>query len=178
MTTAPLPPDDPHRSLTLADPDDPALTHLAVVGDTYTILVSSADTGGRYTLIDMLIPDGGGPPPHRHDFDEMFHVLDGAIEVTLRGETSTVVAGQTANVPANAPHAFHNGSGRDGPAAVPRLPGRTRRVLRRVRRSRWPAGPSQRPRSTRRRWGSAWHRAQAAAARFRRRDDHVTAAAS
>jgi quercetin dioxygenase-like cupin family protein len=111
MTPAALPPDDPNRALTLADPDDPGLTHLAVVGDTYTILVSSADTGGRYTLIDMLIPDGGGPPPHRHDFDEMFHVLDGAIEVTLRGETSTVTAGQTANVPANAPHAFHNGSG-------------------------------------------------------------------
>jgi quercetin dioxygenase-like cupin family protein len=111
MTAAPLPPDDPNRSLTLADPDDSGLTHLAVVGDTYTILVSSADTGGRYTLIDMLIPDGGGPPPHRHDFDEMLHVLDGAIEVTLRGATSTVATGQTANVPANAPHSFHNGSG-------------------------------------------------------------------
>jgi quercetin dioxygenase-like cupin family protein len=111
MTPAQLPLDDPNRALTLADPDDPALTHLAVVGDTYTILVSSADTGGRYTLIDMLIPDGGGPPRHRHDFDEMFHVLDGAIEVTLRAETLTVTAGQTANIPANAPHFFHNGSG-------------------------------------------------------------------
>jgi uncharacterized cupin superfamily protein len=49
--------------------------------------------------------------PHRHDFDEMFHVLDGTIEVTLRGETSRVTTGQTANVPANAPHSFHNGSG-------------------------------------------------------------------
>jgi mannose-6-phosphate isomerase-like protein (cupin superfamily) len=111
MPAVPLPPDDPSRALTRADPDDPALTHLAVVGDTYTVLVSTADTAGRYTLIDMLIPDGGGPPPHRHDFDEMFHVLDGAIEVTVRGETVSVSVGQTANIPANAPHSFHNRSG-------------------------------------------------------------------
>jgi mannose-6-phosphate isomerase-like protein (cupin superfamily) len=120
-------PDDPNRGLTLADPDDRALTHLAVVGDTYTILVSSAATGGRYTLIDTLIdtliPNGGGPPPHRHDFDEMFHVLDGAIEVTLRGDTSIVTAGQTANVPANAPHSFRNGSGQTVPLLCLASPG-------------------------------------------------------
>jgi hypothetical protein len=34
---APIPPDDPHRALTVATPGDPALTHLSVVGDTYTI---------------------------------------------------------------------------------------------------------------------------------------------
>jgi quercetin dioxygenase-like cupin family protein len=105
------PPDDETRRLVLADPDDPALVHLAVVGDTYTFLVTGKDTAGRYALIDMLIPDGGGPPPHRHDFEEMFHVLEGAIEVTLRDTTSTATAGQTVNVPANAPHRFHNASG-------------------------------------------------------------------
>jgi uncharacterized cupin superfamily protein len=38
----------------------------------------------------------------------MFSVLDGAVEVTFRGETRTVRAGETVNVPANAPHAFRN----------------------------------------------------------------------
>ena len=37
-------------------------------------------------LIEMLIPPGGGPPPHRHDFEETFSVLEGAIEVTFRGQ--------------------------------------------------------------------------------------------
>jgi quercetin dioxygenase-like cupin family protein len=111
MSPTAIPADDTTRQLTLADPDDPGLRHLAVVGDTYTVLVPTAATAGRYTLIDMLIPDGGGPPPHRHDFEEMFHVLEGEIEVTLRGEPATVGAGQTANIPANAPHSFHNGSG-------------------------------------------------------------------
>jgi quercetin dioxygenase-like cupin family protein len=105
-----LPPDDLTRELAIAHRDDPALTHLAVVGDTYTILLSGEQTAGRYALIDMLIPPGGGPPPHRHDFEEMFHVLEGTIEVTLRGVTSVATSGDTVNVPANAPHNFTNAS--------------------------------------------------------------------
>jgi quercetin dioxygenase-like cupin family protein len=108
--STPIPPDDRTRELAIAHPDDPALTHLAVVGDTYTILLSGAQTAGRYALIDMLIPPGGGPPPHRHDLEEMFHVLEGTLEVTLRGATTTASAGETVNVPANAPHNFTNAS--------------------------------------------------------------------
>ena len=103
-----IPPDDPQRRLAIARPDDPALAHLGLVGDTYTILLTGDDTAGRYTLIDMHVPPGGGPPPHRHDFEEMFTVLDGEVQVTFRGETIVARAGQTINVPANAPHAFTN----------------------------------------------------------------------
>jgi quercetin dioxygenase-like cupin family protein len=108
-----LPPDDPHRNLVLARPDDDqTLPHIGVVGDTYTILLTSEDTAGRYCLIDMLVPPGGGPPPHRHDFEEMFTMLEGEIEVTFRGAKATLRAGETANIPANAPHQFHNVSDR------------------------------------------------------------------
>lgn len=107
-----VPADDPRRNVTIARADDPGLPHLSVVGDTYTILVAGADTAGRYTLIDMHVPPGGGPPPHRHDFEEMFSVLDGQIDVTFRGATHTAGPGETINVPANAPHQFRNTSGR------------------------------------------------------------------
>lgn len=107
---ATIPADDPDRALTVADPDDPRLPRVAVVGDTYTTLVSGAETAGRYCLIDMLVPQGGGPPPHRHDFEEMFTLLDGELEFTFRGQTRTVAAGATINVPANAPHSFKNTS--------------------------------------------------------------------
>ena len=56
----------------------------------------------------MLVPPGGGPPPHRHDFEEMFTILEGEIEATFRGKKSVVRAGETINIPANAPHEFHN----------------------------------------------------------------------
>ncbi|CAA9388665.1 MAG: Uncharacterized conserved protein, contains double-stranded beta-helix domain [uncultured Rubrobacteraceae bacterium] len=110
---AQIPPDDPRRELALARPnEDQGLPHIGLVGDTYTILLNGEDTAGRYTLIDMHVPPGGGPPPHRHDFEEMFHVLGGEIEATFRGETSVVRAGASINIPANAPHSFTNASDR------------------------------------------------------------------
>jgi quercetin dioxygenase-like cupin family protein len=110
-TGSAIPPDDVRRTLTVADPDGPIARHVSIAGDTYTILVRGADTGGRYCLIDMHVPPGGGPPPHRHDFEEMFTVLSGEIAFTFRGETSIVRAGVTVNIPANAPHFFRNESG-------------------------------------------------------------------
>jgi quercetin dioxygenase-like cupin family protein len=107
-----LPPDDLNRHLTVADPDGAVSRHVSVAGGAYTILLSGSQTAGRYCLIDMLVPDGGGPPPHRHDFEEMFTLLDGELEFTFRSETQTVRAGSTVNIPANAPHAFKNRSGK------------------------------------------------------------------
>ena len=112
-TAPPLPPDDPERDLVVVRPDeDETLPHLAVVGDTYTILLTGEDTGGRYTLIDMHVPPGGGPPPHRHDFEETFTILEGELEFTFRGVKARARGGETVHVPANAPHAFVNASDR------------------------------------------------------------------
>ncbi len=109
--TSTVPPDNPERHLTLARPNqDQTLPHIGLVGDTYTILLSGKDTAGQYCLIDMHIPPGGGPPPHRHDFEETFSLLEGELEATFRGEKSTVRAGETVHIPANAPHQFHNAS--------------------------------------------------------------------
>jgi quercetin dioxygenase-like cupin family protein len=80
------------------------------VGDTYTILLTGEDTAGRYCLIDMHIPPGGGPPPHRHDFEESFIMLAGELEATFRGVKSVVRAGETINIPSNAPHQLYNPS--------------------------------------------------------------------
>ena len=105
-----LPADNLERDLALTRIDDEALPHIGMVGDTYTITVSGDDTDGRFCVIDMHIPPGGGPGPHRHNFEETFILLEGEMDVTFRGQESTVHAGTTINIPANAPHQFHNGS--------------------------------------------------------------------
>jgi quercetin dioxygenase-like cupin family protein len=108
-STTSLPPDDPKRRLVHARPDeDASLPHVGLVGDTYTILVAGKDTGGRYCLIDMHVPPGGRPPPHRHDFEELFSILEGQVEFSFRGERLVAKAGATVNIPANAPHGFRN----------------------------------------------------------------------
>ncbi len=113
-STAPhLPNDSLGRKLVVRNAEtDQSLPHLGLVGDTYTILVSGRDTAGRFCLVDMHIPPGGGPPPHRHDFEETFTLLEGELTFTFRGETSTAHAGTTLHVPANAPHQFQNTSGK------------------------------------------------------------------
>jgi len=105
----PLPADDLKRNLTIAQIDqDKSLPHIGLVGDTYTVTVTGAETAGRFCVIDMHIPPGGGPPPHRHDFEETFILLEGEMEATFRGQKSMVKAGDTIDIPANAPHRFHN----------------------------------------------------------------------
>jgi len=108
QTSSALPPDDPDRKLTVVAVDASGSHHLGLAGDTYTILLTGEDTGGRYCLIDMYVPPGGGPPPHRHDFEESFTILEGELEATFRGSKVVVKTGETINIPANAPHQFRN----------------------------------------------------------------------
>jgi quercetin dioxygenase-like cupin family protein len=105
-----IPADSLQRSLVIQNPENRKAQHLGIVGDTYTILLSGADTAGQFCLMDMHVPPGGGPPPHRHDFEETFILLEGEIEATFRGEKRVVRATETINIPANAPHQFHNSS--------------------------------------------------------------------
>lgn len=105
-----LPNDDLARDLVVAEPNAASSRHIGLVGDTYTLLLTGAETAGRFCLIDMFVPPGGGPPPHRHDFEETFILLEGELKATFRGQESTVRAGETVHVPANAPHQFHNAS--------------------------------------------------------------------
>jgi len=109
---APLPADDLSRSLALTPVDSPAAQHIGLVGDTYTITVAGKDTDNRFCVIDMHVPAGGGPGPHRHDFEETFILLEGELQVTFRGQKSIARAGDTVNIPSNAPHQFHNSGSR------------------------------------------------------------------
>jgi len=79
-THAPLPADDLSRALALAQLDSPTAQHIGLVGNTYTITVAGKDTNGRFCVIDMHVPPGGGPGPHRHDFEETFILLEGEVE--------------------------------------------------------------------------------------------------
>ncbi len=108
-----VPADDPQRQLAIARPDaDGKNRYIGVVGDTYSILLTGNDTAGRFCLIDMYVPPGGGPPPHRHDFEETFTLLEGELAAIFRGTKLVVRAGETIHIPANAPHQFHNSSSR------------------------------------------------------------------
>lgn len=62
-------------------------TALWVLGGLYEIKVSSEESGGACTVMEMTMPAGFGPPPHMHDGDEIVYVIDGTLTYHIGGET-------------------------------------------------------------------------------------------
>ncbi len=71
------------------------------------VKASSADTGGRYTFVEMTAPAGLQVPLHvHHTEDEGFYVVEGSITVQLGDELIEVGAGEHAYGPHGIPHRF------------------------------------------------------------------------
>ena len=83
---------------------------LWALGTRVRFLVDSADTGGRFSVQEHYVPAcHPGPPPHSHtDAEEMFHILDGALKVTVAQTPCVARPGDTLIVPANTLHTFAN----------------------------------------------------------------------
>lgn len=59
------------------------------------------------TFAYYTIDAGARLPPHAHANEEVWHVTEGAIELTLGDETRNVPAGDAVVVPADVLHAAH-----------------------------------------------------------------------
>ena len=71
------------------------------------VKASSADTGGRYTFVEMTAPAGLQVPLHvHHTEDEGFYVVEGSITIQLGDELIEVGAGEHAYGPHGIPHRF------------------------------------------------------------------------
>ncbi len=78
-------------------------------GTTLTFVATGKDTGGAFFLAEMAVPPGGGPPPHIHSReDESFRVLEGALTVSVGGNTLVASAGDFAYLPRGIKHSFKN----------------------------------------------------------------------
>ena len=80
-----------------------------VVGDHYTVKASGADTGGAFTLIEVLVPPQSGPPPHVHSReDEAFYILEGEFEVHIDDQRLTAGPGSWVTLAKGSLHHFKN----------------------------------------------------------------------
>ena len=71
------------------------------------VKASSADTGGKYTFLEMTAPAGLSVPLHVHHVeDEGFYVLEGSITVQVGNDYIELAAGQHAFGPHGIPHTF------------------------------------------------------------------------
>lgn len=92
------------QAITIA-PDAGSKTWL--LGDTYTMKLSGAQTGGAFALLEAVVPPGGGPPPHIHYAeDETFIILEGEIVFTTDAGTISGAAGTVVHVPKGTKHSY------------------------------------------------------------------------
>lgn len=87
--------------------DRPAIN---VLGMPLRMLCEAGDTGGAWSLFEEEVPEGLGPPPHRHDWDEAYYVLSGDIAFDIDGETIVSSAGDFNYLPRNTVHGFKGAS--------------------------------------------------------------------
>ena len=73
----------------------------------WIVLADGRDTGGRFSLMEQLLPKGSGPGPHKHTWsDETFYMLDGQITLLAGEEIRTARRGDFVVVPRSTRHAF------------------------------------------------------------------------
>jgi quercetin dioxygenase-like cupin family protein len=83
---------------------------LSVVGTQVAVLASQADTRDQQITLQSG-PEGMGPPPHTHLWDESFYVTKGQVKFTCDGEVTMCTAGTFVHVPGGTVHAFSYGPG-------------------------------------------------------------------
>ncbi len=75
-------------------------------GILWTILATSEQTGGSFSLMEELCPKDAAPPPHTHDQDEVIYVTEGELTMIAGAERINAKAGALAYIPARCVHSF------------------------------------------------------------------------
>ena len=83
---------------------------LDVVGEKITVLASKTSTQG-YEIFRQEGAEGTGPPPHSHDWDESFYVVNGTVEISYADSTVTATPGTLVHLPSGTVHSFRFGAG-------------------------------------------------------------------
>jgi quercetin dioxygenase-like cupin family protein len=83
---------------------------LNIMSEKITVLASSVQTGG-YEIFLQIGPEGSGPPPHNHPWDESFYIIKGEMALGIDQSEMIAVAGTLVHVPAGTTHWFRFGKG-------------------------------------------------------------------
>jgi quercetin dioxygenase-like cupin family protein len=97
---------------------------LWVFGELVMCKVTSHQTGGAYSLFEVVTRPGSGPPPHvQHREDEAFYVLEGKYEFLVEGCAINAGVGSLIYVPKGNLHAYKNVGETPGRMLVSQTPG-------------------------------------------------------
>src|SRR4051812_2351670 len=75
------------------------------------VLLRSEETGGHVSVTEIVVPPpSAGPPPHTHDFDEAFYLLEGELIFQVDEALVTKRSGELSFAPRNVAHTLANRS--------------------------------------------------------------------
>jgi len=94
----------------IVTPEDYAKDALDIVGERLVVLASGKATGG-YEIFLQRGPEGSGPPPHSHPWDESFYVVAGEVAFGIGADAKTASPGTLVHLPAGTEHWFRFGRG-------------------------------------------------------------------
>lgn len=85
-----------------------------VLGVPFTCIVTAAQTDGKYSVFETVVPPGNGTPPHTHTDEEVgFYVLDGVLEVLNEHQVYIAKTGDFVYIPRGARHGCFNPTGKN-----------------------------------------------------------------
>ncbi len=76
------------------------------LGTLATIRIPGEAVGGRYALIEFLLPRHASPPLHSHPVDESYVVLEGRLAIAAGEDRFELEAGAAAAIPIGVAHTF------------------------------------------------------------------------
>lgn len=77
------------------------------MGNRFTVRLSSVESAGALTMLEVVAPAGAGPPLHVHHREaEVFYVLEGRMTYRAGDQSYELGPGSSIYLPRDVPHAF------------------------------------------------------------------------
>lgn len=80
----------------------------SIAGAIYYMKATSQQTNGQFGAMEILVSPGCVSLRHRHEAQELFHVVDGEFTFEIDGKYFGAPAGAFISVPSNVFHSYHN----------------------------------------------------------------------
>ena len=77
-----------------------------MLGGLYEVLLSSNETNGASTIMQITVPAGMGPPPHSHDCAETIYLAEGTAKFHIGGEMLDAGPGTLVYIPSGTVETF------------------------------------------------------------------------
>jgi len=105
---------------------------LHVLGTQVRFLCEGHSTNNVWSLMEVTLPEDAGPPPHTHQWDEAYFIIEGDVEFRVDDQRFTATVGDFVYTPGGVVHGFRGVSQRPARVLIFDAPAHANAFFRRV----------------------------------------------